>query len=186
VVGTIPSSDARFRTLYEEHYADIRSYCLRRLAGEAAADAAAEVFTIAWRKLDKVPRGDKARLWLFTVARNVVANQRRTKTRARRLRSKVEQTTEAPQVESSVESVVVRHAEYQAALDAVGRLKPVDQELVRLRVWEDLSHAEIGEVLGISAHAVEMRFHRAIKKLGKVLASNPRVRPHPIGQGGES
>lgn len=184
-MGTVPSSDARFRTLYEEHYADIRSYCLRRLPADAAADAAAEIFTIAWRKLDKVPKVPEARLWLYTVARNVVANQRRSSVQARRLRSRVEQNLAPAEVESSVESVVVRNAEYQAALDAIGRLKPVDQELLRLRVWEDLSHAEIGEVLGLSAHAVEMRFHRATKKLGKVLASN-QVRPRPIGQGGES
>ena len=89
-MGKVPSSDARFRKLYEEHYADIRSYCLRRLPADAAADAAAETFTIAWRKLEKVPAGPEARLWLYTVARNVVANRHRSKMRATRLRSKVE------------------------------------------------------------------------------------------------
>ncbi len=185
-MGSVPSSDARFRKLYEEHYADIRSYCLRRLSGAAAADAAAEIFAVAWRRLDKIPAGKEARLWLFTVARNVVANQRRSAAQARRLRSKVEQNAEPTPNGSSVESVVVRHAEYQAALDAIGRLKPIDQELLRLRVWEDLSHAEIGEVLGISAHAVDMRFHRAVKKLARLLTPRTSVRPHPIGGGGES
>ena len=185
-MGRIPSSDARFRKLYEEHYADIRSYCLRRVPAHAAADAASEIFTIAWRKLDRVPSGREARLWLFTVARNVVANQRRSTVRANLLRSRVEQDAEPRLAESSVESVVVRHSEYQAALDAIGRLKPVDQELLRLKVWEDLTHAEIGDVLGISAHAVDMRFQRATKKLAKLLSSKTGVRPHPIGQGGES
>ena len=87
---------------------------------------------------------------------------------------------------SPVESVVVRHSEYQAALDAMGRLKAVDQELLRLKVWEELSHAEIGEVLGVSAHAVDMRFRRATRKLARLIATRTGVRPHPIGQGGES
>ena len=182
-MGTVPSSDARFRKLYEEHYADIRSYCLRRLPADAAADAAAETFTIAWRKLEKVPAGPEARLWLYTVARNVVANQRRSHIQAHRLRSKVELNAEPAPTGSSVESVVVRNSEDQAARDAIGRLKPRDQELVRLKLWEDLSHAEIGKVLGISAHAVDMRFQRAVQKLAKRLTP---VRPHPIGQGGES
>ncbi|MBT8217746.1 MAG: sigma-70 family RNA polymerase sigma factor [Acidimicrobiia bacterium] len=184
-MGTVPSSDERFRTLYEEHYADIRSYCLRRLPVDAAADAASEIFTIAWRKLDSVPDGAQARPWLFTVARNVVANQRRSKVRAHRLRSKAEYAEEPP-VDSAVESVVVRNAEYQAALDALSRLKPIDQELLRLRIWEDLSHAEIGEVLGISSHAVTMRLKRATGRLAKLLTVKSRVRPHPIAEGGES
>lgn len=185
-MGTFPSSDERFRKLYEEQYADIRSYCLRRLPADAAADAASEIFTIAWRKLDKVPDGAEARLWLYTVARNVVANQRRSMARVRRLHSSVAQTVEPASEGASIESVVVRHTEYQRALDAVGRLKPVDQELVRLKLWEDLTHAEIGEVLGISAHAVDMRFQRAVKRLAKSLNVKTGVRPHPIGQGGEA
>lgn len=185
-MGSVPSSDTRFRKLYEEHYADIRSYCLRRLPADTAADAASEIFTVAWRKLEKVPMGSEARLWLFTVARNVVANRHRSKVRAVRLRSRVEQEAEPMSVGSSVESVVVRHSEYQAALDAMDRLKPVDQELLRLKVWEELTHAEIGEVLGISAHAVDMRFQRATRKLARLLTTKTSVRPHPIGEGGES
>ena len=176
-MGAVPSSDARFRRLYEEHYADIRSYCLRRLPSHAAADAAAEIFTVAWRRLDKVPAGSEARLWLYAVARNVVSNQYRSRARARRLRSKMEQETAPTPVTSTVESVVVRRSEYQAALDAIGHLKPVDQEVLRLRVWEDLSHAMIGEVLGLSAHAVEMRFHRAIKRLGRLLTAQSGSSP---------
>ncbi|NNF11364.1 MAG: sigma-70 family RNA polymerase sigma factor, partial [Acidimicrobiia bacterium] len=80
----------------------------------------------------------------------------------------------------------VRNAEYQAALDALSRLKPIDQELLRLRIWEDLSHAEIGEVLGISSHAVTMRLKRATGRLAKLLTVKSRVRPHPIAEGGES
>lgn len=40
----------------------------RSKSPEDAADVLVETYLIAWRKLDAVPRGDEARLWLFGVA----------------------------------------------------------------------------------------------------------------------
>jgi DNA-directed RNA polymerase specialized sigma24 family protein len=37
----------------------------------------AETFAIAWRRVDAIPAGDQARLWLYGVARNVLAEHRR-------------------------------------------------------------------------------------------------------------
>jgi RNA polymerase sigma-70 factor (ECF subfamily) len=34
---------------------------------EDAADVVAETFLVAWRRLDSVPGGDEARLWLYAV-----------------------------------------------------------------------------------------------------------------------
>ena len=184
-MGTVPSSDARFRKLYEEHYADIRSYCLRRLPVEAANDAAAEIFIVAWRKLDKVPEGAAARLWLFGVARNVVAHQHRSRSQVKRLRSKLAQTADRNVNAAPAESIVVRRSEDQAVLEAVDRMKSDDRELIRLKMWEELSHAEIGEVFGISAHAVDMRLQRAGKKLARMLSAKKGVRPQANPEGGE-
>jgi len=184
-VGAVPSSDARFRTLYEEHYADIRSYCLRRLPVEAANDAASEIFIVAWRKLDEVPEGPSARLWLFGVAKNVIAHQHRSRLQVRRLRSKLAQTADRSLDAAATESVVVRRSQDQAVLEVLNRLKPDDRELIRLKMWEELSHAEIGEVFGISAHAVDMRLQRAGKKLARLLSATKGVRPQAIPEGGE-
>lgn len=171
--------------LYEEHYADIRAYCLRRLSVEAANDAAAEIFVVAWRKLDSAPDGLSARLWLFGVARNVVAHHHRSHFQAKRLQTKLERTAPRAVERTTPETVVVRRSQDQAVLDALDRLRPDDRELVRLKVWEELSHAEIGEVLGISPHAVDMRMHRAGKRLARLLSATPGIRPHAIPKGGE-
>lgn len=66
-------SVARFDVLYRATRADILSYLLRRATSpEDAADAVAETYLIAWEKLDSIPSGEQARLWLFGVARNVL------------------------------------------------------------------------------------------------------------------
>lgn len=64
---------------------------------------------------------------------------------------------------------MVRRIEDQDVIDAVGRLKPVDQEVLYLAVWEELSHDAIGAILGCSAHAVDQRIPRAAKRLASEL-----------------
>ncbi|MEV4259420.1 RNA polymerase sigma factor, partial [Spirillospora sp. NPDC049652] len=72
-----PTSN-RFEDLYAENRAKVLGYALRRTGDpQDAADVVAETFLVAWRRLDDVPPGDEARLWLYGVARRVLAGQRR-------------------------------------------------------------------------------------------------------------
>lgn len=56
-------------------------------------------------------------------------------------------------------------------LDGLATLSPSDQEILRLRAWEELTSAEIGVVLGISVTAVDMRMSRARRRLEQALDS---------------
>jgi DNA-directed RNA polymerase specialized sigma24 family protein len=63
--------DQRFTRLYQETRGDVLAYLVRRSRTvEDATDALAETYAAAWRKLDKLPEGNAARLWLFGAARN--------------------------------------------------------------------------------------------------------------------
>jgi RNA polymerase sigma-70 factor (ECF subfamily) len=76
----------RFRRPFAETERELLTYVLRRVdRAEDAADVVAETFLVAWRRLDKVPAGDEARLWLYGVARRQLANQRRGQLRRLRL-----------------------------------------------------------------------------------------------------
>ena len=66
-------------------------------------------------------------------------------------------------------------AEDRELLAAVDRLRPLDQELIRLRTWEELSHAEIAAALGLSPRSVESRLARIRKKLSGLLAVPART-----------
>src|SRR5215471_15076138 len=69
----------RFEELFETHGAGVVAYCRWRVDSlHDAQDAVAEVFLTAWGRLDEVPRGDAARVWLYATARRVLANQRRS------------------------------------------------------------------------------------------------------------
>ncbi len=72
----------RFDGLFTAYAPDIVAYCGWRAASASdAQDAVADVFLTAWRRLDAVPEGDAARVWLYVTARRVLANQRRSRRR---------------------------------------------------------------------------------------------------------
>jgi len=152
-----------FERLFESHHDAIRRYCRRRLDGPAADDAAADVFVVAWRRISEVPTGDQALLWLYGVARNVVARSQRSSRRRSRLVARALSLGE-PAAEGA-ETVVLRNTDEKVLLSALSRLRAADQEILRLVAWEELSHAEIGSMLGLSVAAVDARASRALKRL---------------------
>ncbi len=77
---------ARFERLYAEHGRAVLAYAVRRsIDAQDGADVVAETFLVAWRRLDDVPPGEAARLWLYGVARRVLANRQRSERRRERL-----------------------------------------------------------------------------------------------------
>src|SRR5277367_4902726 len=63
-------NEERFNRLYRATSDDVLAYLMRRSrTPEDATDALAETYSAAWRKLDSLPNGDRARLWLFGAAR---------------------------------------------------------------------------------------------------------------------
>jgi RNA polymerase sigma factor (sigma-70 family) len=154
-----------FERLYEAHYDAVARYALRRTdSPDDAVDVLGETFMTAWRRLDDVPDGpDAARLWLYGVARRVLANQRRGAARRELLVTKLRgEFTEAAAARPAADTGAVRNA--------FARLSDDDRELLSLTGWEGLSPGEVAEVLGCRAGAVRVRLHRARKRFARALA----------------
>ena len=73
-------AEETFVKLYEDHYDDVHRFCVRRVGRADAEDAAADVFSVVWRRLDRFDPGI-ARAWVYGIARNVVRNHWRSTTR---------------------------------------------------------------------------------------------------------
>lgn len=171
-----------FERLYAAHRKAVLAYCLRRAAPSDAHDAAAETFAVAWRRMEAVPAGEDALPWLYGVAYRTLANMRRAARRRSRLESKVGAARLAPTpVRPDIQ--VVRNAEAEAVVQAMERLRPADREVLRLAIWEELPRDQIAQVFGISRDAVNQRYVRAVRRMGKELA---RAGIHPSGKGGEA
>lgn len=182
-----PGSDVRFRRLFDEHEAAMREYCSRRLGVNEANDATAEVFLVAWRKIDRLPPPDEQRAWLYGVARNVVRNMERSRRRKTRLGVKLSGTS--PVEGAGPEQQTVRRSEDRQVVQAMNTLKPDDRELLRLRAWEDMSRSELAATFDITPEAIDMRLNRAMKRMARALKSAGYVnefstRPRAVGDGG--
>ena len=182
---TNPSADVRFRTIYDDNFEAMRSYCVRRVPVSDVNDVLSDLFLVVWRKIDQVPQGDEARRWLYGVARRVVSNSERSRRRGSRLFFKAvgRRGFDAP----DPEALVLESDLAGEVMAAMQRLRPADQEILRLRVWEELASADIGAVVGMSAAAVDTRLSRIRKSLRRSL-DTPQLtstdRP-PLAQGGE-
>jgi RNA polymerase sigma-70 factor (ECF subfamily) len=62
-------------------------------------------------------------------------------------------------------------AEIQAKLqDALNKLDPIDREIIVLRYFEEMTEAEVGQLLGIQKAAATRRYVRAVRRLRDALA----------------
>jgi RNA polymerase sigma-70 factor (ECF subfamily) len=157
--------NALFRELYGRCYRPIRDYCRRRLPHDVVDDAVAEVFLTAWRRLDDVPDGDAALLWLYGVAYRVVGHERRSTARRRQLGARMQSAVGRPV--SAADERVVEEDECRIVLDAVAGLNETDAEVLLLVAWERLSVGDIAAALQIAPNAVAQRLHRARRNLGR-------------------
>jgi len=168
------SDEARFGALYRRHHRPVRDYCRRRVGGDLVDDAVAETFLAVWHRIDEVPTGDEALLWIYSVAYRVIGHQWRTMTRRRRLEDRLR--TQRSRHVPAVDELATDDAEYRLVLAATAQLADNDAEVLRLAAWERLSTDAIAAILGIEPNAVKQRLHRARQHLARHyrrLASQP-------------
>jgi RNA polymerase sigma-70 factor (ECF subfamily) len=74
---------------------------------------------------------------------------------------------------TSPSQVAVREETLGRVEQAIAAMDPLDQEVLALRHFEELSNSEVAEVLGIQQKAASIRYVRALKRLRLVLADMP-------------
>ena len=163
-----------FRGVYEANFGAILGYAVRRVDDPSdAADVVSETFLVAWRRLDDVPPGQE-RLWLFGVARHVLANHRRSVRRRGRLGERLRDVL-ALEV---APDPAVDLAERDRVRRALSRVSTEDRELLTLVGWDGLAPSEAAAVLGIAPGATRMRLSRARRRFAEALGDAPPTVGH--------
>ncbi len=167
---------ALFDALYRRYLAQVYSYAFYELGDHhEAEDATERTFLAALTNLDRFEErarpadGEGAstfRVWLFKIARNVVANQRRGQRRHPQAPIEAAALVADP---LDVEHTAATRDEAAAAWRAVGRLPADRRRAVVLRFVEEMSTAEIAGVLGRSEGAVRVLLHRALRTVAREL-----------------
>lgn len=156
------SADA-LRAALDATSSDLLAYFERRVhVREDAADLLAEVMLQAWRRVDQLPEApQRRRMWLFTIAAHVLANQRRSSRRRKALAERVKRHLQ--------ESHVPDHAEALTVQAAVRDLNVAHRELIMLVHWDGLTLAEAAEIMGLNASTARSRYATARQALRVAL-----------------
>ena len=167
---------ARFDALYRKYVAQVYNYAVYELGDHyEAEDATERTFLSALAGLarfEERARPDEGegastfRIWLFRIARNVVAERRRRW--RRRPEAPLDLVSDAP-APGDVEGTVVAREMAASALRAVERLPGDRRRAVMLRFVHEMSTSEIAEVLGRSEGAVRVLIHRGLRGLAREL-----------------
>jgi RNA polymerase sigma-70 factor, ECF subfamily len=140
-------------------------YFVRRVDHiEDAADLLSDTLMIVWRRSRQLPDDPtKARMWLYGVARNVLATHRRGAARRNALASRLrDDLAQRP-------ASVTDDADRDAVRSAIGKLNRTDQEIVGLVYWEGFSLEEVAKISSLRPATVRSRLARARAKLRDLL-----------------
>ncbi|MEZ0240853.1 MAG: RNA polymerase sigma factor, partial [Chloroflexota bacterium] len=111
------------------------------------------------------------RVWLFRIARNAIAEHRRTARRRPQAALEAALTVPAP---IDIEGDAVVRAETEAAWQAIARLDDDRRQAIVLRFVHELTTAEMAGVLGRSEGAVRVLLHRALRSVAGDLRRRGR------------
>ncbi len=119
----------------------------------------AEVFLVAWRRIQKVPAGDLARAWLYATA---LPNSCQPTPVTRRRVALQDRLTANTVIDSP--HTAMPSAEEAAVHEALAKLTDGDREVLLLIEWEGLRIVELAEVLGCRVVTARCRLYRARRR----------------------
>lgn len=167
-VGAEPErlDPAGLAELYAAHGAELRRFLTGVLRdADLAQDVAQTAFAKAMEAAGEI-RAESGKAWLFQVAfREALVHKRREGVRRRSFWKLGRGATAAEQLNDGVE----RQEQVTRVKDALRDLSAEQQEVVRMRIYEDKTFAEIARQTGAPLGTVLSRMQLALKKLRKLL-----------------
>ena len=156
-----------FDVIVERHRRSVYQLCYRFVGNhEDASDLSQDVFLKAYRGLGSFRGGSSFATWLYRIGVNACLNRvsvRKPIVEELDARQHVDTRTESPSER------VLREERGARVREAITHLPPKQRATLVLRMYQELSHEEIAEVLGSSVGAVKANFFHALGNLKKLL-----------------
>ncbi len=133
-----------------------------------AEDVVQESFVRALEKIDQLRNPQALRSWLWAVTRSIVVDRRRRRERERKGASRVVHFDDMDfQVAADLPADLwmARQSLIDEMRGLIRGLPRKSRELLRLKYHEQLSHREIGDLMGVDAVTVKARLARVRRRL---------------------
>jgi RNA polymerase sigma-70 factor, ECF subfamily len=151
-----------------------------------ASDIVQEAFTDAVRRFPNYLKEQKLSpyIWLRFLTLQQLVNAHRKHLGVKARTATQEQQMEQAGLESSAmacclvggestpSAIVARSEEIARLTAALDEMEPLDREVLALRHFEQLEHAEIADLLGMTTAAVSSRYRRALRRIGRAINSD--------------
>ncbi|MDT5130704.1 MAG: polymerase sigma-70 factor, subfamily [Mycobacterium sp.] len=158
---------ATVRTLYDEHAAALWRYAMRLTGDQARAeDVVQETLLRAWQHPEVTDDSERsARAWLFTVARNMIIDERRSS----RFRNEVSSRDGSGAPERASPDEVNSALDRMLIGEALAQLSPDHRAVVRRSYYLGWTTTQIADDLGIVEGTVKSRLHYALRAMRLTL-----------------
>ena len=167
VEACLASRPGAFDVIVERHRRSVYQLCYRFVSNhEDASDLSQDVFLRAYRGLRAFRGQSSIGTWLYRIGVNVCLNRVSAKT----LASESIDDRQFIDTRSESASDAVLKAERAARVRvAIAELPRKQRATLILRMYHEMSHQEIADVLGSSVGAVKANFFHALGNLKKLL-----------------
>jgi len=171
--------EAALSELMDRHAERLFHYLVRALQNEDdAADLAQESFDRVYQNRAKFETSQKFTVWLYAIASNLVKDRYRWRSRHPQSSLDAENEETGANLEDNLrdsklgpDETLQQEESAEAVRNAIATLPEELREPLILSVYQELSQAEIAQILKCSAKAVETRIYRARQQLRGSLGS---------------
>jgi RNA polymerase sigma-70 factor (ECF subfamily) len=161
-----------FGEIFDRHFKLVYRFCARRVLDSQSEDIAGDVFRKAFerRELYDVARQD-ARPWLLTIARNLIRDRLRSQASHRLALQRIRalEGVRAPGLDEQVATTLDARQDLELVAAALELLPDDEVEPLLLYVWDDLSYAEIAEILDVPIGTIRSRLSRVRERLSELV-----------------
>ena len=155
------------QTLFDRHYAGIARYFHNKVDDAVQADLIQATFLACTEARERFRGEGSFRTFLFSIAHNLLCKHYRD----RKVSEPIDLSrTAAADFAPTASAVVAAREEQRILLQALRRIPIECQEVLELHYWEQLTTAEIADVVDTPAGTVKSRLQRGRRLLEEQLA----------------
>jgi RNA polymerase sigma-70 factor (ECF subfamily) len=173
VEACLANRPGAFDVIVERHRRSVYRLCYRFVSNhEDASDLSQEVFLRAYRGLRAFRNQSSLATWLYRIGVNVCLNRVSAKAPLGKLTESIDEREFADVRAETASERMLRDERGARVREAIAQLPRRQRATLILRMYHEMPHQEIADVLGSSVGAVKANFFHALANLKKILGKD--------------